>query len=490
MCVAAAVQEMWHSANMAFGLCPLLTQGAVDAIHSHGSQALKDAYLPKMIEGVWTGTMNLTEPQAGSDLAAIRSVAKPVDEHYLISGQKIFITYGEHDLSENIVHLVLARTPDAPAGVKGISLFIVPKFLLNDDGSLGERNDVNCVSLEHKLGIHASPTAVLSFGDNGGAIGYLLGEENKGLIYMFTMMNMARHTVGVQGYSVASRAYQKAVHYSRDRIQGKTLIDTASNKGIINHPDVRRLLMTMRCQIDAMRMLALTCAVAFDLAKAHPDSDTRTIYRRRGELLTPMVKGWSTEEGINICSMAVQAHGGMGYIEETGVAQDLRDSRITSIYEGTTAIQANDLVGRKTLKDKGLGIDELIVEMRQTLNELKNSDDERLRDAMAVRFESAIVDVEEVAQWMLSQSDAQLQFAGSVDYLIMFGQLAGGWQQMKAAIAAKQKLAAGEGDASFYQAKCALAEFYALHILPRTSAAKLAILEGTKATVALDEAQF
>jgi len=379
MCVSAAVQEMWHSANMSFGLCPLLTQGAVDAIAHHASDELKQQYLPNMVEGTWSGTMNLTEPQAGSDLAAIRSKAEPSGDHYLISGQKIFITYGEHDMTDNIIHLVLA--------MKGISLFVVPKFLLKEDGTSGERNDVRCVSIEHKLGIHASPTCVMSFGDNDGAVGYLVGKENHGLMYMFTMMNQARHAVGVEGYGIAERAYQKALEFSRDRRQGQTLLGKdEDDQGIINHPDVRRILMTMKSNIEAMRALALECAAAFDRADRHADEDTRELMQRRGELLTPLVKGWSTEMGVELCSLGVQVHGGMGFIEETGAAQFLRDSRIAPIYEGTTAIQANDLIGRKTARDGGKGMNELLSDMRQTLEELNKHDDVNLA-AFVKRFE-------------------------------------------------------------------------------------------------------
>ncbi len=492
MCVSAAVQEMWHSSNMAFGLCPLLTQGAIEAITHHGSDALKNTYLAKMIEGKWTGTMNLTEPQAGTDLAAVRSRAIPKDDHYLVSGQKIFITYGEHDLSENIIHLVLARTPDAPPGVKGISLFIVPKFLVNDDGSIGRRNDLHCVSIEEKLGIHGSPTAVLSYGDNTGAVGYLIGEENRGLMYMFTMMNLARHAVGVEGYALAERSYQKALAYARERVQGKPLIQGSGfSKTIINHPDIRRLLMLMRSQIEAMRMLSLTCAVAFDLAEVHPDERERQCCQRRGELLTPMVKGWCSEEGHSICSLGVQIHGGMGYIEETGAAQFLRDSRITAIYEGTTAIQANDLVGRKLLRDNGLAVEELISEMRESLEQAKrNSND--VFSAMVEGFEKAIKDIEAVSEWMLQNADSSTAtiYAGSVDYLMMFSQIAGGWMMIKSAMAADKALSNGTEELEFYDTKIKLASFYILHNLPRASSLKQTIINGSEAALSLEDTQF
>ncbi|MBX2824613.1 MAG: acyl-CoA dehydrogenase, partial [Gammaproteobacteria bacterium] len=399
MCVSAAVQEMWHATNMSFGLCPLLTQGAVDAIEHHASDELKQIYLPNMVDGKWSGTMNLTEPQAGTDLAAIRTRAEPSGDHYLISGQKIYITYGEHDLTENIVHLVLARLPDAPPGVKGISLFIVPKFMVNDDGSVGERNDVRCISIEHKLGIHASPTCVMSYGDNGGAVGYLVGKEHHGLAYMFTMMNQARHAVGVEGYSIAEGAYQQARGYALERKQGKTLLgQSEDDQAIVNHPDVRRILMTMRANIEAMRALGLECAAAFDRARNHADEETRSYHQRRGELLTPLVKGWSTENGVELCSLGIQVHGGMGFIEETGAAQYLRDARITPIYEGTTAIQANDLIGRKTARDGGQGMSELLADIEATQQELEKSNQPDLQ-IIANQLGEAVAAAKEATEW-------------------------------------------------------------------------------------------
>ncbi len=353
-----AVQEMWQSANMAFALCPMLTQGAANAIEAYGSEDQKARYLPKMVTGEWTGTMNLTEPLAGSDLAAVRSRAVPEADGYRISGQKIFITYGDHDLTENIVHLVLARLPDAPAGVKGISLFIVPKVLAD-----GTANDVACVSLEHKLGIHGSPTAVLAFGDNGGAWGELIGEPNRGLEYMFAMMNHARVNVGLQGLAIAERAYQQARAYARERKQGKPVGWTGNGAAIVEHPDVRRMLMSMKARIEAMRGLLYRVAADHDVAHAHPDPEVRAAAQRRVDLLTPVAKGWCTETGIELASIGVQVHGGMGYIEETGAAQHWRDSRITTIYEGTTGIQANALVGRGVLRDGGATVAELIAEI-------------------------------------------------------------------------------------------------------------------------------
>ncbi|ASJ75501.1 acyl-CoA dehydrogenase [Granulosicoccus antarcticus] len=490
MTVAAAVQEMWHSANMSFGLCPLLTQGAVDAIEHHASEELRQRYLPKMVEGVWSGTMNLTEPQAGSDLAAVRTKAEPAGDHYLVSGQKIYITYGEHDLTENIIHLVLARLPDAPAGVKGISLFIVPKFLINDDGSLGERNDVTCVSIEHKLGIHASPTCVMSYGDKGGAIGYLVGKENHGLAYMFTMMNQARHAVGVEGYGIAERAYQQALSYARDRKQGKTLLgQSEDDQGIINHPDVRRMLMTMRSTIEAMRGLGLECAAAFDQARRDPDEAVRERMLRRGELLTPLVKGWSTEMGVELCSLGVQVHGGMGYIEETGAAQYLRDSRIVTIYEGTTAIQANDLIGRKTARDGGKGLGELMSDMRTTVAELKALDDVELQSVMK-RLETAISAAESATAWLLEQKDASLPAAVSVEFLMMQGRLAGGWMLARGALAATGLKQNADADVDYLNARIAVARYYAERTLPLVESAATIIIEGAESTIALDTAQL
>ena len=350
---------------MAFGLCPMLTQGAVEALVLHGSDAQKALYLTRLVSGEWAGTMNLTEPQAGSDLSGVRTKAVPNGDHFLISGQKIFITYGEHDLTDNIVHMVLARTPDAPEGTRGISLFLVPKFTVDDDGNLLERNDVHCVSLEHKLGIHASPTAVMSYGDNGGAVGYLVGEENRGLQYMFTMMNLARHAVGVEGVALAERAYQRARDYAKDRIQGRAITGKGTERvAIINHPDVRRMLMTMKAQTEAMRAIAYVDAAALDLSQHHPDPAERKRFLALFDLLTPIVKGHCTETCVELASLGVQVHGGMGYIEETGASQHLRDARITPIYEGTTGIQAGDLVGRKLLRDGGMTVRAVIETMQ------------------------------------------------------------------------------------------------------------------------------
>ena len=463
--LAAAVQEMWHSSNMAFGLCPLLTQGAVHAINSHASDQLKQIYLEKMISGVWTGTMNLTEPQAGSDLAAVRATAEPAGDHYLIKGQKIFITYGDHDMTENTIHLVLARTPDAPPGVKGISLFVVPKFMVNSDGEVSDqRNDAFCVSIEHKLGIHASPTCVMAFGDNDGAVGYLVGEENRGLMYMFTMMNEARLAVGIEGYAMGEISYQRAAAFAHDRKQGAVLLGGEdASPGIINHPDVRRMLMTMRSQVEAARVLAYDCAASFDYGGRHPDDDVRERFDRRGALLTPIVKGWSTELGVDICSLGVQVHGGMGFVEETGAAQYLRDVRITPIYEGTTGIQANDLLGRKTQYDGGRGVEELVIDMKGTLEALAaQKAQDALIDIASQSLKSGIEMIEGSVSHLQSRESPDLAAAGAYDYLMLMGYCCGGWAMARSALA----LAAVD-DKAFSEVKRATCRFYFDSIAPR-----------------------
>jgi acyl-CoA dehydrogenase len=460
--LSAAVQEMWHSSNMSFGLCPLLTQGAVHAINSHASDQLKQTYLEKMISGEWTGTMNLTEPQAGSDLAAVRATAEPAGDHYLIKGQKIFITYGDHDLAENTIHLVLARTPDAPPGVKGISLFVVPKFLLDSDGNVtDQRNDAFCVSIEHKLGIHASPTCVMAFGDNTGATGYLVGEENRGLMYMFTMMNEARLAVGIEGYAMGEIAYQRAAAFAQDRKQGAVMLGgEGGSPGIVNHPDVRRMLMTMRSQVEAARVIAYDCAAAFDFGSRHPDDDTRERFDRRGALLTPIVKGWSTELGVDICSLGVQVHGGMGFVEETGAAQYLRDVRITPIYEGTTGIQANDLLGRKTQYDGGRGIEELLVDMKSTLAALTASDELSARAAASLK--QGIEMIESTVAHLLAQETPEMAAAAAYDYLMLMGYCCGSWAMARSVLA----LGAVD-DPAFSELKRSTSRFYFDCIAPR-----------------------
>jgi len=485
--IGAACVEMLNSANLSFALCPLLTDGAIEALLTAGSDELQATYLEKMITGEWTGTMNLTEPQAGSDLALVRTRAEPQpDGTYKIFGTKIFITYGEHDMAKNIVHLVLARVVGAPEGVKGISLFVVPKFMVGKDGSVGTRNDVHCVSIEHKLGIKASPTAVLQFGDKGGAIGYLVGQENRGLEYMFIMMNAARYAVGVQGIAVAERAYQQAAAFAKERVQSRP-VDGSMNKSapIIHHPDVKRMLMTMRSLIEGCRAMATVAASAYDAAHNHPDKEVREQNQAFYEFLVPLVKGYSTEMSIEATSLGVQVHGGMGFIEETGAAQHYRDARILPIYEGTTAIQANDLVGRKTARDGGTTAKAIAAQIEKTEGELakRNSPAAKAmqkRLALARKAFSDVVDF--IAQNTKSSPNAA--FAGSVPYLMLAGNLVAGWQMARSLIAAEDLAAKGE-DKAFMEAKIATARFYAEHILPRAVAHRDAIVEGAESVNAL-----
>ena len=490
--VATPCTEMLHAASLSFALCPMLTDGAIEALLTAGSDEQKAIYLENLISGKWTGTMNLTEPQAGSDLAAVRTRAEPQgDGTYKVFGTKIFITYGEHDMAENIIHLVLARTPDAPPGVKGISLFIVPKFLVNADGTLGARNDAHCVSIEHKLGIKASPTAVLQFGDHGGAIGTLVGEENRGLEYMFIMMNAARFGVGMQGVAVADRAYQQAAAFAKDRVQSRDLAGSSGPVAIINHPDVRRMLMSMRSQVEAARALAYVGAGISDLAHHHPDADVRAANLSVYEYLVPIIKGWSTEMSENVTRDGVQVHGGMGFIEETGAAQHYRDAKILPIYEGTTAIQANDLVGRKTVRDGGAVAKGLIAQVRATEAELAGVDNADFA-AIARQLGEGSRALEAVVEFVVAntKSDIKSVFAGSVLYLKLAGIVLGGWQMARAALAAKRKLDAGEGDAKFYKAKIATARFFADHMLSQSGGLRVAIVEGSAGVLALDADQF
>ena len=471
--------EMLNSANLSFALCPLLTDGTIEALMTAGTQQQKETFIANFISGKWTGTMNLTEPQAGSDLALVRTRAVPEgDGTFKLFGTKIFITYGEHDMAENIVHLVLARTPNAPEGVKGISLFIVPKFLVNADGSLGARNDVHCVSIEHKLGIKASPTAVLQFGDHGGAIGTLVGEENRGLEYMFIMMNAARFAVGIQGLSVSERAYQKAVSYARDRIQSRDLAGSPGPVAIIHQPDVRRMLMSMRAQIEAARALSYVAAATSDAAHFSDDEATRKSNQAFYEYLVPIVKGWITEMSIDVTSTGVQVHGGMGFIEETGAAQHYRDARILPIYEGTTAIQANDLVGRKTSRDGGAMAKAIAAQIADTEGQL-NARSSEAGKKLAKQLKAARESFLQVVDFVVAnvKSNPNAVFAGSVPYLMLAGNLVSGWQMARALIVAEDKLAAGE-DAEFMAAKIATARFYGDHILARIASLRDTILEG------------
>lgn len=490
--VATPCMEMLHGANLSFALVALLSDGAIEALLTAGSDAQKARFLEPLVSGRWTGTMNLTEPQAGSDLAAVRTRAEPQgDGTYKLFGTKIYITYGDHDMTENIVHLVLARTPDAPPGVKGISLFIVPKFMINDDGSLGERNDVACVSIEHKLGIKASPTAVLQFGDNGGAVGTLVGEENRGLEYMFIMMNAARFGVGIQGVGLAEHAYQGAVAFAKDRVQSRDVAGSSGPVTIIHHPDVRRMLMSMRSQTEAARALAYVGAALSDLAHHHPDEATRTANLAIYEYLVPVIKGWATEMSEQVARDGVQVHGGMGFIEETGAAQHYRDAKILTIYEGTTAIQANDLVGRKTVRDGGAVARALIAQIRDVerqLGEAQNAD----FTAIAQRLQEGSAALEQVVEYVVAniKTDVKAVFAGSVTYLKLAGIVLGGWQMARAALAAQKRLDAGEGDAAFYRAKIGTARFFADHILSQAPGLRTSIVDGASGVLALEIEQF
>lgn len=489
--VSTAVLEMWKSANMSFSLCQMLTLGAVEAIAHHASDELKQIYLPNMVAGTWTGTMNLTEPQAGSDLAAVRSKAEPRgDGSYAVSGTKIFITWGEHDMAENIIHLVLARLPDAPPGVKGISLFIVPKFLVNADGSLGARNDLVCASIEHKMGIHASATAVMAFGEKDGAIGYLVGEANRGLEYMFTMMNHARLNVGLEGVAISERAYQHALAYARERIQGRIVGDkSGEKKPILHHPDVRRMLMDMKSRTEAGRALAYYVAGCMDRAKSHSDAGVRGANQARLELLTPVVKGWCTEMAQGVTWNGVQVHGGMGFIEETGASQHMRDARITTIYEGTTAIQANDLIGRKTAKDGGKSMGLLLTDIAASAARLRAADDAGLA-ALADSLDRGIAALGDATQWLLDnyETNPQAAAAGSVSFLKLTGVVVGGWLMARSAGIAATRV--GDDDGDFYKAKLATAAFFAQHVMPEAGAYRDAIVNGADAVLMLAESQF
>ena len=491
--VSTAVMEMWKASNMAFSLCPMLTNGAIEALMLRGTDEQKALYLTRMVSGEWTGTMNLTEPQAGSDLAAVRARAEPQsDGSYKIFGQKIFITYGDHDMTENIVHLVLARLPDAPEGVKGISLFVVPKFLTDATGKIGERNDVHCVSIEHKLGIHASPTCVLAFGDHGGAIGHLIGEPNRGLEYMFIMMNEARFAVGMEGLALSERAYQHARAYAKDRIQGTELgVRGGPKVSIIHHPDVRRMLMSMKSQTEAMRALAYVVGAATDAAHRHPDESVRERNRAFVDLMIPVVKGWCTENSIEIASTGVQVHGGMGFIEETGAAQHLRDARITTIYEGTTAIQANDLIGRKLAREGGATAKTVIAEMRTVVAQLEDAGDEAFM-AMRTSLQDGVDALAGAVDYIAETYGADIKAAsvGAVPFLKLFGIVAGGWQMARAALAAKRMLDAGEGAPAFLAAKIVTARFYADHVLSQASGLRYTVVNGAKGALELTEEQF
>jgi 3-(methylthio)propanoyl-CoA dehydrogenase len=475
--VAVAIQEMLTAANMAFSLCPFLTQGAIDMLLQYGSEAQRETFLPKMVTGEWTGTMNLTEPQAGSDVGALTTKAVPADDGtWRITGQKIFITYGEHDLADNIVHLVLARVPGAPPGTKGISCFIVPKFLVGDDGSLGERNRVQCVSIENKMGINASPTCVMAY---DGAVGYVIGEPNEGMRYMFRMMNNARLSVALEGLALGERAYQQAVAHAHERRQGRAPGAPAGESSpIIDHPDVRRMLLTMKAQIEALRCLAYLTAECLDLAKVHPDEAVRTRRQELADLLTPITKAWGTDLGVELTSLAVQVHGGMGYIEETGVAQHYRDARIAPIYEGTNGIQAMDLVGRKLPMRQGGVVGDFLAAIGATAEELVAV----VGDLATIgkRLAEAHASLEQATDWLLANgsADPNNALAGATPYLRMCGIVAGGWLLARSAQAAAFLRDRGEGDGEFLRQKIVTARFYAEQLLPQAAGLAPAVTAG------------
>ena len=492
--LSALVEEMWNGANVAFALCPMLTRGTVDAIELRGAQRLKETYLAKLVSGEWTGTMNLTEPQAGSDLSAVRTRAVPDGSgRYRIEGQKIFITYGDHDLTDNVVHLVLGRVAGAPEGVRGISLFVVPKFLVKDDGSTGARNDVQCVSIEHKLGIRGSPTCVLAYGQNGGALGELVGEENRGLEYMFIMMNAARFSVGVEGVGLAERAYQTALQYARERVQGT---DSGSRGGprvtIVHHPDVRRMLLLMKSQTEAMRALSTVVAVSLDAARLHPRAEERERHQAFADLMIPVVKGWCTENSVDIASLGIQVHGGVGFVEETGAAQYLRDARITPIYEGTTGIQANDLIGRKLARDGGRAARAVIADMRSAAAAAAGTAAPAAAPNLAeiaAALAGGVDALERAVRYAVETygQDIRSVSVGAVPLLKLFGIVSGGWQLLRSASIAQQRLAAPGGagaDSGFHRAKIATARFYADHVLSQAAGLAHSIVHGAAGALA------
>ena len=479
--VSMPVQEMWQSANLAWSLCPLLSQGAQHALELYASEDLRRQFLPKLVSGEWTGTMNLTEPQAGSDLGLVRCQAKPENGHYLINGQKIFITFGDHDMAGNILHLVLARLPDAPEGTRGLSLFLVPKRIPDADGAPGLANNVRAVSVEHKLGLHGSPTCVMSYED---AVGYLVGEENQGLPHMFAMMNDARLSVGLQGVAIAERAYQQALDFAANRMQGKAP-GGRETVPILRHPDVRRMLMEMKSQIFAMRALTYMAAMHTDFARRHPDDGQRACHQRRLDLLTPIIKGWNCERAVELTSLGIQIHGGMGYVEETGAAQHYRDARITTIYEGTSGIQAGDLVGRKIIRDQGAALRELLSDMRETLDQMGALAGED--QVVAAALEEGIEQAASVVEWFFAELGAQQDLPGAAAFnlMMMLGYLCGGWLHARAALAV-----AGGGDARAAEARRVCARFYAEHFMPQVGALARRIRSGAASTMALSAEQF
>jgi 3-(methylthio)propanoyl-CoA dehydrogenase len=488
--LSTALWEMWDAANMSFTLCPLLTQAAIDALERHGTPEQQATYLEKMVSGEWTGTMNLTEPQSGTDLGAIRTRSTREGDHYRLKGQKIFITWGDHDMTDNIVHLVLARSPEGPPGTKGLSLFIVPKFLVNADGSLGQRNDVRPVSLEHKIGIHASPTCVMAYGEDDGAIGYLVGEENRGIEYMFVMMNNARLGVGLQGLAIAERAYQQAVNFARERVQGRPVQGGEAGAPIINHPDVRRMLMSMRSQIEAMRGLCYEVSADLDRANRLEDDAERAAAQSMLDLMIPVVKAWCTDTGLAITSTNIQVHGGMGFMEETGAGQHYRDARITTIYEGTNGVQAMDLLGRKVVRDGGEIARLFLGEVRGTIAALETGN--AAEASIAKHLTAGAEAVGDAVTWLVESfpADPARAAAGAAPFLEMMGLVSGGWMLARGAIEARRQLADGSGDRAFLEGKLVTAQFFAETHLSKAPALLDPIIGGGALVMALDEAAF
>jgi len=488
--LSTALWEMWDAANMSFTLCPLLTQAAIDALERHGSDAQKATYLEKLVSGEWTGTMNLTEPQSGTDLGAIRTRSVREGDHYRLKGQKIFITWGDHDMTDNIVHLVLARSPEGPPGTKGLSLFIVPKFLVNEDGSLGARNDVRPVSLEHKIGIHASPTCVMAYGEDEGAVGYLVGEENRGIEYMFVMMNNARLGVGLQGLSIAERAYQQAVAFAKERVQGRPIQGGEAGAPIINHPDVRRMLLDMKSQVEAMRGLCYEVSADLDRANRIEDAEERAAAQAMLDLMIPVVKAWCTDVGLAITSTNIQVHGGMGFMEETGAGQHYRDARITTIYEGTNGVQAMDLLGRKVVRDGGAAARRFTDAVRATVAALDTT--KSAEAALAKHLGAGAAAVDDAVSWLVESfaGDPARAAAGAVPFLEMMGLVAGGWMLARGAIEARRQLSEGAGDAAFLESKLITAQFFAESHLSRAPSLLDPIIGGGALVMALDEAAF
>lgn len=488
--VSTPVTEMWFAANLAFSILPPMALGAAEALMLAGSDAQKSVFLPKLASGEWAATMDLTEPNAGSDLGAIQTRAEPQpDGSYRLFGQKIFITYGEHELTENIMHLVLARIQGAPEGVRGISMFLVPKFLVNPDGSIGPRNDMQCISVEHKLGIHGSPTCTMSYGDANGAVGHLVGEPGRGLEYMFVMVNESRFNVGLQGIAIAERAYQKALAYSRERLQGRDAATGEQNVPIGRHPDVRRMLLVMRANVMATRMLAYVAAGWFDRARHDPDPEQAARCRNLVDLLMPVVKAWSTELGIETADIAIQIHGGTGYVEESGVAQYLRDVRITSIYEGTTGIQANDLISRKLLRDEGMAMRSLIAEIRGVAEQALGVENTA---QLGAPLQQLTVILEQTMDWVVANGrNAKAEVLGTgVAFLRLTGLVCGGWQMTRAGLAAQSQLETGEGDAVYLRGIVDLAQFYFEHVAVQAASHARTVTQGGAIVARFADAAF